>query len=34
VPGREHVVYETATLPILGRDDVTIWMLLGGFFLN
>jgi hypothetical protein len=34
VAGREHVIYETATLPILGRDEATVWMLLGVFFHN
>jgi hypothetical protein len=34
VTNREHVVYETATLPILGRDGATVWMLLGVFFFN
>jgi hypothetical protein len=33
-PGREHVIYEIAILPIRGRDTEKIWLLLGIFFHN
>lgn len=33
-PGVEHVIYEGVALPILGRDEVTVWLLIGLFFHN
>jgi hypothetical protein len=34
LPGTEHVQFESVGLPIFGRDGVTVWLLLGVFYLN
>jgi len=33
-PGKEHVRFESVGLPILGRDGVTVWLLIGLFYFN
>jgi hypothetical protein len=32
--GRDHIVYECGSFPILGNDGVTVWVLMGVFFHN
>ena len=34
LPVTEHVQFESVGLPILGRDGVTVWLLLGVLYLN
>jgi hypothetical protein len=34
IEGRDHVVYECGSFPILGSDGVTVWILMGVFFHN
>jgi hypothetical protein len=34
LPGIEHIRFESIGLPILGRDGVTVWLLIGLFYFN
>lgn len=34
IPDAEHVRFESVGLPILGRDNATVWLLIGVFYLN
>jgi hypothetical protein len=34
IPGKEHVRFESVGLPIFGRVGVTVWLLIGVFYLN